>query len=246
MDDIGSTQIYNSVVEYCERYNIPLGNLMDILEDQKVLPMIRGKATEYIAAVVLKKLLSRNWQVQKLNLNAQPGMYDEDISITHSKTGYRLKVEAKNAVRGSFKLGTPRTHIKKPHYKVKCHRSRSNISKRNTTNDRYLVDDFDLIICNVSNAIFQGGTLGDNLELLHNKEAVLYLKEYYGVSTEREVIRCSYDDWRCCFPRAIAQDDGSIPRTPSVKLVDDDNWFSLKELEPQLLPELEAIRSRSL
>ena len=217
---------------------------MDILEDQKVLPMIRGKATEYIAAVVLKKLLGRNWQVQKLNLNAQPGMYDEDISITHSKTGYRLKVEAKNAVRGSFNLGTPRTRINEPHYKVKCHRSRSNISKRKTTNDRYLVGDFDLIICNVSNAIFQGGTLSDNLELLHNKEAVLYLKKYYGVSTEREIIRCSYDDWRCCFPRAIAQDDNSIPRTPFVKLVNDDNWFSFKELEPKLLPELEDIRSR--
>ncbi|WP_423909508.1 hypothetical protein [Candidatus Spongiihabitans sp.] len=106
MNEINHIRIYDSIKEYCERYNIPLENLMDILEDQKVLPMIRGKATEYIATVVLKKLLGRNWQVQKLNLNAQQGVYDEDISITHSKTGYRLKVEAKNAVRGSFKMGT--------------------------------------------------------------------------------------------------------------------------------------------
>ena len=29
-------EVYASVKEYCEKYNIPLENLMDILEDQKV------------------------------------------------------------------------------------------------------------------------------------------------------------------------------------------------------------------
>ncbi len=130
-------KIYNDIQDYCNRYNIPIDNLMDILQDQKVLPMIRGKATEYIVTVVLTKLLGKNWQVQKLNLNAQRGVYDEDISITHSKTGIRLKVEAKNAVRGSFRMGTDRTLIKEPHFRVKCHKSRSTISKSTTTNDRY-------------------------------------------------------------------------------------------------------------
>ena len=243
MNKVSHAQIYDSVQEYCERYNIPLENLLDILEDQKVLPMIRGKATEYIAAAVLKKLLGRNWQVQKLNLNAQQGVYDEDISITHSKTGYRLKVEAKNAVRGSFRLGSPRTLINAPYFKVKCHRSRSNISKSQTTNDRYLVGDFDLIVCNVSNAIFQGRTLGDQLELLYKKEEIIYLKKHYGVSTDKELVRCSYDDWRCCFPRTIVAKDKSIPRTPSVHFVGSDNWFSLSKLEPKLLPELKHIRN---
>lgn len=244
MNEISEAQIYDDVQEYCERYNIPIENLMDILEDQKVLPMIRGKATEYIAAVVLRKLLNRNWQVQKLNLNAQPGTYDEDISITHSKTGIRLKVEAKNAVRGSFRIGSKNTKIKEPHFKVKCHKSRSNISKSKTTNDRYLVDDFDMIVCNVSNAIFQGATLGDSLEVLHDKNSIDFLLKHYKVSTEKDLIRSSYDDWVCCFPRSIVQEDGSIPRTPFVKLSGDENWFSLKEIEPKLLPELERIRSR--
>ena len=245
MNEIAKLKIYDDVKEYCERYNIPVENLMDILEDQKVLPMIRGKATEYIAAVVLKNTLkSRNWQVQKLNLNAQPNTYDEDISITHSKTGIRMKVEAKNAVRGSFRIGTPKTKIKVPHFKVKCHRSRSNISLSGTTNDRYLLNDFDLIVCNVSNAIFQGKTIGDSLEVLHNSEAIEHLKEHYGVTNKRDLIRSSYDDWRGCFPRSIAQEDGSIPRTPYVKMVDDENWFSLKDLEPKMLPELKLIRDR--
>ena len=243
MNEVSKLQIYDDVTEYCERYNIPIENLMDILEDQKVLPMIRGKATEYIAAVVLKKILKGwNWQVQKLNLNAQPGMYDEDISITHSKTGIRMKVEAKNAVCGSFRVGTPKMLISEPHFEVKCHRSHSNIKLSNTTNDRYLVEDFDLIVCNVSNAIFQGKTLGDRLEVLRDSKAVEYLKEHYIVTSQKKLIRKSYEDWRGCFPRTIAQEDNSIPRAPSVKMVDDQNWFPLRNLEPKLLPELERIR----
>ncbi len=93
---------------------------MDILEDQKVLPMIRGKANEYVAKIVLERNLDRNWRVQKLNLNPQPSRADEDLAITHARTGIRLRVEAKSAARGTFKLGTKNTRIKTPHFKVKC------------------------------------------------------------------------------------------------------------------------------
>ena len=237
--------IFKGVEDYCQTYNIPLEHLLDILQDQKVLPMIRGKATEYIATVVIKNVLkhNRNWIVQKLNLNAQPGVYDEDISITHSKTGDRLKVEAKNAVRSSFKSGKGSTHIKEPHFRVKCHKSRSNISKRKTTNDRYLIGEFDLLVCNVSNAIFRSKTLSDRLELIDDREAIDCLKEHYGVSHEKELIRCAYDDWRCCFPRNIVDmSDKSIPRTPTVKLNGNDSWFKMDTLEKVLLHELKHIR----
>ena len=105
-----------------------------------------------------------------------------------------------------------------------------------------MVGDFDLIICNVSNSIFQGRTFGDYLEVLHDKAAIDFLKNHYKVTNEKELIRSTYDDWVCCFPRNIVQNDGSIPRTPSVKLKDDKNWFSLMLLEPKLLPELEYIK----
>ncbi len=244
MTDMDKQLIFNSIEEYCEKYNIPIENLMDILEDQKVLPMIRGKATEYIAAATLKKVLGRNWQVQKLNLNAQAGTYDEDISITHSKTGKRLKVESKNAVRGSFKVGSNRTVVTRPHFRVKCHKSRSHIKKSKTTNDRYLLGDFDLIVCNVSNAIFQGGTLGDELELLYDADAIKCLKKHYNTESDSHLIRCAYDDWRGCFPRSIVLEDKSIPRTPAIELYGDKNWFSLKELETKLLPEFKIMQGK--
>ena len=64
--------------------------------------MIRGKAMEHNAYLLLSDLLDKAaWSVQKLNLNAQSGIHDEDISITHGRTRFMLTVECKSAVRGS-------------------------------------------------------------------------------------------------------------------------------------------------
>ncbi len=229
--------------EYCVKYNIPLEHLSEILEDQKVLPMIRGKATEYNAFKLLTSSLdSSRWIVQKLNLNAQANQPDEDISITNKRSGDRLKVETKNAVRGSFQLGTQRHKIKEPHFRVKIHKSRSNISRVDTTNDRYLLGEFDLVVCNLSNALFARATLEDNLVLIEDDESVKYLKKQFNVTSNEELIQNSYDKWYCCFPHTIVSEDGSIPRSPAVLLDNDPNWFDADELENVLLDELKRIR----
>ena len=224
-------RIYAGIREYCDTYNIPKEHLLDILEDQKVLPMIRGKATEYIGAAVLRQVLDpRDWDVQKLNLNPQRGKYDEDVSITYRRTGDRLKAETKNAVRGKFSLGTRVTRA--PHFAVKCHKSRSNLTKAH--NDRYEVGDFDVLLCNVSNSIFRGKSLDRGLPLVDNEEAVRWLKQYYNVETDADLRRCSYDDWRVCLPVTIALEDGTIPRTPRVLMENDPNWFGLDQLAANL------------
>jgi len=80
------------IFAYCKKFNVPVEYLFEILEDQKVTPMIRGKAMEFNAYLLLESNLPKTvWSVQKLNLNAQPGFYDEDISITHRRTGIILK-----------------------------------------------------------------------------------------------------------------------------------------------------------
>ena len=224
-------RVYKSVREYCETYNIPQENLLDILEDQKVLPMIRGKATEYIGAAVLRQTLDqRDWSVDKLNLNPQPGAIDEDVSITYRRTGTRLKAETKNAVRGSFKMGTRNTPSH--HFAVKCRKSRSHMSRK--TNDRYLIGDFDVLLCNVSNAIFRGRALDRGLPFIPDTDSVKWLKEHYGVSTDAELRRCSYDDWRVCIPNDIADENGVIPRTPRVLMTDDPNWFGFDQLAAKI------------
>lgn len=231
-DERDAMRVYRSIQEYCETYNIPRENLLDILEDQKVLPMIRGKATEYIGAAALRRALDpRDWSVDKLNLNPQPGgTYDEDVSITYRRTGTRLKAETKNAVRGSFSLGTRFTP--QPHFAVKCHKSRSHLSR--ATNDRYLVGDFDVLLANVSNSIFRRKTLDRGLPLIDKPGIVEWLKKHYGVATDDELRRCSYDDWRVCLPVTIADVDGVVPRTPRVLITDDPNWFGLDQLAANL------------
>ena len=225
--------IYENIAEYCETYNIPKENLLDILEDQKVIPMIRGKATEYIGAAVLKKALDpRDWVVEKLNLNPQPGQYDEDVSVTFRRTGHRLKAEMKNAVRGSFRMKTRGSPA--PQFKVKCHKSRSNLKRAATTNDRYMLGEFDILLCNVSNSIFRQNPLARGLPIIDDDEAIEWLKRFYAVDTDKELVRKAYDDWRICFPGNIAGDDSSLPRTPAVLMEGDPNWFGLTDLDENL------------
>lgn len=231
----------NKIVDFSEKYDIPLIYLFEILEDQKVTPMIRGKAMEYNAFIILDTILPKNiWSVQKLNLNAQPGASDEDISITHRRSGVILKVESKSCVRESFSDGKRARVMKEPHFKVKCHRSRSNIKLAETSNDRYAVDTFDLIMTNPLNSIFKGNTISEELELIDRIELRQILFEHYNVNEDKSLIKLCASDWRFVIPKDISE-EGFIPRTPYVKLYDDPYWRPIIELENKLF---DVVRER--
>ncbi len=232
----------DKLLRYCKKFNVPLEFLFEILEDQKVTPMIRGKAMEYNAFLLLDKILPKaTWSVQKLNLNAQTGTYDEDISVTHRRTGIILKVESKSTVRGSISDGQRSRNLKVPHFLVKSHRSRSNIKLAGSSNDRYSVDSFDVLITNTSNSIFEGNTVGEDLEVVHNLATKEMLYEFYQVKTDEELITACEKDWRFVIPKDIAV-DGFIPRTPYVKLSNDENWKSLSTIEEMLIEVVEEKR----
>ena len=108
------------------------------------------------------------------------------------------------------------THQRGESFSVKCHKSRSHLQRQATTNDRYLVGEFDLLLCNVSNALFRGRVLEPGLPLITNPDALEWLKVFYEVATDAELARQAYDDWRLCLPVTIADEDGVIPRTPRV------------------------------
>lgn len=224
------------ILAYCEKHLIPVEHFLRIIYDQKVVPMLRGKGMEFSVADALEDVLDeREWSIQKLNLAAQGNAPDQDITLTHRRTGIQLKVESKSAVRASFKLGERAKGVNKgkAHFRVKSHRSRSNISKQGAGNDRYLATDFDVVISNPENSIYQGNTASESLELIHDKEAVAFLLNHYGVSLPNELPHAAYADWRFVFPRDIAE-DGFIPRTPYVWLVDDPHWKPLNRLEEGL------------
>lgn len=221
---------------YCKKYYIRLEDFFQILNDQKVIPMLRGKAAEYDAVFALRQMLpSQVWIVNKLNLNPQPGTSDQDIGITHRRTGIQIIVETKSAVRGSMATGIRTRKHKVPHFTVKCHRSRSN--KSLSYNDRYLATEFDVIVATPTNALFEGGTVGEEFEIVSEPVLLEILYEYYGVSDTSSLIESTNKDWRFVLPTAIAENvDGYkvIPRTPSVLLSNDPNWLPLNQIQPSL------------
>ncbi|MGI9057132.1 MAG: hypothetical protein ACR2H5_00965 [Ktedonobacteraceae bacterium] len=48
-------QLGREVEAYCKKYNIRIEDFFSILNDQKVIPMLRGKAAEYDAVFILQR-----------------------------------------------------------------------------------------------------------------------------------------------------------------------------------------------
>ena len=90
-------------------------------------------------------------------------------------------------------------------------------------NDRYEVGEFDVLLCNVSYAVFRGKSIDRGLPLISDADAVRWLKVFYGVDTDDELRRKTCDDWRACLPVTIALEDGTLPRTPPVRMEEDKN-----------------------
>jgi hypothetical protein len=56
----------NQIQLFCDTYNIPHQYLLEILQDPKVIPMIRGKAFEFSALVRLQHILpTEHFQIYK-------------------------------------------------------------------------------------------------------------------------------------------------------------------------------------
>ncbi len=115
------------------------------------------------------------------------------------------------------------------HFLVKCHRSRSNIGLVGIGNDRYKATDFDILITYPANALYAGGTIGDELELINDAELIEILYNYYHASDDATLIEAASLDWRFVLPTEIAE-NGLIPRTPTVYLEGDPHWLPITEL----------------
>jgi len=229
-------QLLSKLKDYCSYYKIPEEFLFDILEDQKVVPMIRGKSTEYNVYLLLKDLLNpHEWVVSKLNLNAQTGTHDEDVTITHQRTGIIVKVECKNATRGSMKHSNRAKISKEPFCTIKLHKSRSDLAKADTTNDRYLKGDFDFVISNLSNAVIEGATYTERFLLKDDDAVKAAVTAYYGCNyTFEEVFEATFNDYRFALAEDLLLEDDSIPRTPPVLLNGGDAWHPISEFETYL------------
>jgi hypothetical protein len=109
------------VEAYCIKYNIPLSYLAEIINEPKVVPMIRGKAFEFSAMLKLQEVLSPKWVIDKPVMNAQFGFHDMDVRVKHVETGKTIGVECKLAGKDNFKKLKDGTY----QIRIKCMRSRT-------------------------------------------------------------------------------------------------------------------------
>jgi len=164
-----------NIREYCEGLNISVDDLYKIVTDLKVAPMIRGKAFEFSTYSKLKELLpSEDWSVTKPNMNAQTGIHDIDILVTHKPTRKQISVECKLASKGGFGIAQRRnTVLQRNDYfiKVKCMRSRTTKTASKVTagarlmgisdeeflahSDQYRQSHFDVVATSIGNAFYQ-------------------------------------------------------------------------------------------
>jgi hypothetical protein len=159
----------------CDKYAISLEHLDYILEDPKVIPMIRGKAFEFAARDRIAGLLSEaNYKVSNPFINPQAGSDKLDVLIQQISDNKIFSLECKLAKKGdfAFKEMTYKALPKQPFYriKVKCMRSRTlgekaaEITARRTGrskeehlihSDQYLPKDFNFVVTTIANAFFQ-------------------------------------------------------------------------------------------
>lgn len=155
---------YDYLKSICDRYDIEMDSLGDIINDPKVIPMLRGKSFEFFVAKKLREILPATFQVSNPRLNAQGGEHDIDVQIINP-SGKQFRVECKLAKKGSFKKETNEASVL-----VKCMRSRTLGAERAaqvatslglptdvllTHNDQYRPADFDLVITSIGNAFYE-------------------------------------------------------------------------------------------
>lgn len=164
---MSSPEWLKKLEQFCYKYNIEIEFLSEILNDPKVIPMIRGKGFEFTAKKFLSRLLSsQHYEVTNPRLNTQSGSKDIDVEIKDKIAKINYSVECKLASKGSFrwKKGEP------PFIKVKCMRSRTlgdiaakqksdstgiNYELLKLHNDQYVSDDFDFVITSIANAFYE-------------------------------------------------------------------------------------------
>ncbi|MBI4282818.1 MAG: restriction endonuclease [Chloroflexi bacterium] len=162
-----STDWQRKLEEYCQRYNIPIEYLAEILYEPKVTPMIRGKGFEYTVLTVLQDYLPDNeWRVSKAAILDEISFHDTDIRVFHKRTGKVIRVECKLADKEGYRLRSDGDS----EIRVKCMRSRTlgtakvkelapklGVSEESLSihNDQYVPADFDIVVTTIGNAFYR-------------------------------------------------------------------------------------------
>lgn len=151
--------------EFCWKYDINVHHMPYVINDPKVIPMIRGKAFEFVVKEQLDQILSTSaYEISNPGINAQSTIHDVDVEIIRKKDNKKYTVECKLAQKGSFRLKNNEASLR-----IKCMRSRTlgkkaakqkAVNKGRSTemfkihNDQYIPGEFDLVLTSIANAFY--------------------------------------------------------------------------------------------
>jgi hypothetical protein len=154
------------IEEYCKEFTIPIQHLADILNEPKVVPMIRGKGFEYSVMIKLSDLLPSNeWIITKATAGEE-AFHDTDVRVVHKRTGKPIRLECKLAGKQGYRL-YPDGHSE---IRVKCMRSRTlgdvkvkelapklgvDENALSSHRDQYVSADFDIVVTTIGNAFYR-------------------------------------------------------------------------------------------
>ena len=244
--------IAEKLEKFCAKYNISFKFLDVILDDPKVIPMIRGKSFEFFAAEVLKKKL-KGYKIENPRGNSSVGQHDVDILVIEPN-GTKHSVECKLSGKGMCKVSKDKIQIK-----VKCMRSRTlgekaiefyakhwGVSKAfiEKHRDQYRPSDFEYVITSIGNAFYttSEGQYEWSPSEVQNKflksiginnqeeayEKLYFVKSEDLVSSElmRTCVKRTCTDKKCTF----------IPNYPIIEFKfgskePEHPWYSLDKLE---------------
>lgn len=199
----------SSLRSYCKDHSIQFKHLPSVINDPKVVPMIRGYAFEFDVFDKVKKLFSKTkrFYVEKPYMNAEIFHPDIDIKIfdTQNKNSdgenSSYMGECKLAKNNSFKFRTRSKNY--PFCQIKCMRSRTlgkdkivQVANRlgisedllNSHKDSYRYDHFDLVFTNLSNAFYRTNTDG-KFVLSPSDDEIEFLKLFFNTSNSKKSLK---------------------------------------------------------
>lgn len=251
--------------EYCDEHGLDFETLPQVLNEPKVVPMVRGIGYEYVVIAFLKKLLKddERFIAGKTIVNSQLTVHGSDAEIFDTVKNKLIRLECKLAANGSFSLGTRNNAY--PHSKIKIMRSRTlgeemirrvaengeaSIAELTAHKDSYLPNGFDFVITNLRNA-FYVTTDEDLFKFSPTEEQWNFLQTFFNTNDLVEIDNAlkhthfyiRSENLTPKYSNVVCNRRGCpnpatcnfIPNYPIFRMSDAMNWKFLKDIRSDLL-----------
>jgi hypothetical protein len=193
-------EVLSKIKGYCFEHGLDFRAIYDVLNEPKVVPMIRGIGYEYVVKSALEKILVNDdrFICRKTIVNPQLTVQGTDMDVFDKQRNKVLNLECKLAKNGSFTVGRRGSG---PNCKIKVMRSRTlgvevmptvsrdwgvTIEQLSAHKDNYLGSKFDYVVTNIRNAFYV--TMDDEtFRFQPNEQGWSFLESYFNTRNHDEI-----------------------------------------------------------